>query len=329
MANLSEGVTYEEIDETLIKEFNANQKGNPGGFVRLQPFNQCFSRSFLTEQKRCMDFPARDDDVWISSFPKCGTTWTQEMVWNIMNDSDFATAKSVNLDERVPFFEMYPLTDETFRPSAPDTVKQVAKMKSPRIVKTHFSYEMLPTQVREKKCKLVYVTRNPRDTVVSFFNHWKVLEGYTGSFELFVDTFLNDVCGYYTPFLEHVLSYYEKKDNDNVCFITYEEMKANLAKVITKVANFLGKTVPEGKKMAALVEHLSFDKMKNNNAVNKSDMVEICNQHYQQEMEGNAFMRKGQTGNWRKHFTPELEKRFDEWEKEGLKDSELTFTYDI
>ena len=46
MAQLSEGVTYEEIDERIIKEFWENQKGYPHGFVRLQPFNQVVSRSF-------------------------------------------------------------------------------------------------------------------------------------------------------------------------------------------------------------------------------------------------------------------------------------------
>ena len=34
-----------------------------------------------------------------------GTTWTQEMVWCIMNDLDFDVAKEKSLDERIPFFE--------------------------------------------------------------------------------------------------------------------------------------------------------------------------------------------------------------------------------
>ena len=42
-----------------------------------------------------------------------------------------------------------------------------------------------------------------------------------------------------------------------------------------------------------------------------------------------GFMHKGETGNWRKHFTPELEKRFEEWEKKGLAGSDLKFTYDL
>ena len=50
--------------------------------------------------------------------------------------------------------------------------------------------------------QIIYVTRNPRDTVITYCNHFKVLEGYTGSFETFADAFLKDECGYYTPFMQ-------------------------------------------------------------------------------------------------------------------------------
>ena len=48
------------------------------------------------------------------------------------------------------------------------------------------------------------MTRNPRDACVSYYNHWRVLEGYKGTFEDFAEAFVNDVCGYYAPFLPHV-----------------------------------------------------------------------------------------------------------------------------
>ena len=60
----------------------------------------------------------------------------------------------------------------------------------------------------------------------------------------------------------------------NVCFITYEEMKKDLAAVIGKVSLFLGCKVSE-KNIPYLVDHLSFDKMKDNKSVNKEEFVEV------------------------------------------------------
>ena len=133
-----------------------------------------------------------EDDIWISSFPKCGTTWTQEMVWNIVHDLDFQTAKSSKLDRRIPFLELSAITEashfdnftEEERAENENVVNSVEFCQNlttrPRILKTHLDFEMLPKQLREKKPKVIYVTRNPRDAVVSYYNHWRVLDGFTG-----------------------------------------------------------------------------------------------------------------------------------------------------
>ena len=92
--------------------------------------------------------------------------------------------------------------------------------------------------------QIIYVTRNPRDTVITYCNHFKVLEGYTGSFETFADAFLRDECGYYTPFMQNVKGFWEaRKQRPNIMFLTYEEMKRDLPSVIRRVSAYLGKPV--------------------------------------------------------------------------------------
>ena len=112
------------------------------------------------------------------------------MVWNIVHDLNFTLAKEVPMEKRIPFLEFSALTndlkqgiDELGKESIGNSISFATNLSKSeqRLIKTHLSYEMLPDQVREKRPKLIYVTRNPRDTVVSFYNHWKVLAGFTGS----------------------------------------------------------------------------------------------------------------------------------------------------
>ena len=51
------------------------------------------------------------------------------------------------------------------------------------------------------------MTRNPRDTCVSFYNFIKAVEGYQGTLSDFTEAFLSDITCYYSPFLHHVLKF--------------------------------------------------------------------------------------------------------------------------
>jgi hypothetical protein len=82
--------------------------------------------------------------------------------------------------------------------------------------------------------QMVYVTRNPRDTCISYMSHWKLMYGYKGSTEAIVDVFLNDETGVYTPYFQQVLGYWNRRDLPNIQFITYEEMKRDLPNIIRK-----------------------------------------------------------------------------------------------
>ncbi|KAJ7351134.1 hypothetical protein OS493_036336 [Desmophyllum pertusum] len=48
-------------------------------------------------------FQTRSDDVFVIGFPKSGTTWMQEIVWQIFN---YGVVKSEKTLKRVPFLEL-------------------------------------------------------------------------------------------------------------------------------------------------------------------------------------------------------------------------------
>ena len=136
------------------------------------------------------------------------------MVWNIVNSLDFKTAKTTSLEERVPFLELTALTESRHMENVMEkvagtgllnSIEQVNNLASPRVIKTHLSIDMLPTDVLAQNVKLIYVCRNPRDAVVSFHNHWRVMDGFKGTFDVFFDAFVGDVCGYYSPFINWIL----------------------------------------------------------------------------------------------------------------------------
>ena len=111
---------------------------------------------------------------------------------------------------------------------------------------------------------------------MSLYNHFRKLEGFDGTLDCFVEAFLADECDY-SPFIGLALGYWHARNEPNVLVISYEDMKRDLASVVRKTADFLGKKVPE-KKMPALLEHLSFESMKRNPMVNKQNYTEVSAQ---------------------------------------------------
>ncbi|XP_053373512.1 sulfotransferase 4A1-like [Mercenaria mercenaria] len=161
----------------------------------------------------------KDDDIWVCSYPRSGTTLTQEMVY-LVQTLDFKTANSVQLDQRFPIID---LKDDRY--PYYKGIKGIEQMESPRMIKTHFHHFLLPEQLQKGKGRIIYIARNPKDVVTSFFRlmQWgnELVEG-DKTFDLFVDGFIKGtelLC----PWTRHVLGYWEKRNDSNVLFLKYEE----------------------------------------------------------------------------------------------------------
>lgn len=63
------------------------------------------TENFIPMYDRIKNMEVYEDDVWLVTYPKCGTTWAQEMMWLICNNLDYETAKKEDLLERFPYLE--------------------------------------------------------------------------------------------------------------------------------------------------------------------------------------------------------------------------------
>ena len=315
-----------EKDVARLKDVYTPVSERGQSYFRTIPGDVIVPAAFEKFRDRFKNWQVRPDDVYVLTFAKNGTTWTQELVWLIQNDCNFEEAKTVHLDKRFPFMDLPVILDfikhELPPPMQDDVLKKMEDMPSPRFLKSHFRFCLLPDDLMEKS-KAVICLRNPKDTVVSYYHHEKLMRahGYTGDFSTYFDLFMDNLV-LYSPYFEYVKEAWQLRNHPNVCLLFFEDMKKDLASSVRKVANFLGKQVPT-EKVESLVDHLSFKKMKNNSAVNREEGKAL------KFFTGDGnFMRKGEVGDWKNYFTDEMNKRMDEAIEKHLKPMGLEFQYE-
>jgi hypothetical protein len=114
---------------------------------------------------KCMkdEVKPRPDDIWVVSYPKSGTTWTQQIVRLVINGGK---EDGKLLTDAVPWVE-------AFNKKIPGyEALKLDEMTSPRAFKSHFPYDQMPCGPPNATAgKYIYVMRNPKDELVSLHIH--------------------------------------------------------------------------------------------------------------------------------------------------------------
>jgi len=180
--------------------------------------------NFFTPEgiEKALSFSPSPDDVFIATYPKCGTTWTQQIFHGLR------TRGAMDFEEiscAVPWLEA--THDMGMDPYHP----QVAL---PRGFKTHFTWNLVP-----KGARYIYVIRNPEDVLLSYYRFlsgWFFIPGSidmeTFTFDYYLEGTRNE------NYWAHLRSWWQQRDADNVLIIAFENMKADLASHVASIARF-------------------------------------------------------------------------------------------
>ena len=257
------------------------------------------------------------DDVWVATYPRSGTTWTQQIVRSIRSQC----YKNLQIDElritlAIPFLEA---ANSDFIPYKID----LATMDRPRAFKSHMPYDRMPCGLpKDTPCKYIYVARNPKDMAVSYFYHYfstKAAENMT--FDKFFSALFSGQV-YYGDYFEHVLSWWEHKDDDNVLFLKYEDLKNDTKAAIVKIADFIEVKLTE-EAIESVLEMSSFSSMRQNPTTNY-EWIPPKMSHPSKT----PFIRKGVVGGWKDHFTSEQSSMIDALYCEKITTVGLEFDFD-
>lgn len=239
-----------------------------------------------------LSFELRSDDVVISSFAKCGTTWLQQIVHGLRSGGD------MNFDDIsrvVPWIEF-----------AHDSgiVLDTPQPGHPRAFKSHLEWDHVP-----KGGRYIVSLRDPRDAALSsyrFFEGW-LFEPGSIDLETFVRERFIGKRGYYT----HLMSWWPRRDDDNVLLLGYEHMKTDLGGVVARVADFIGLD-GDPELLATATEQATLAAM----TANKSKYDEVIVRELSERRGGlppggqTGKVATGQTGGHRDLFSSELSAAF-------------------
>ncbi len=235
--------------------------------------------------RRVKVFP---DDVFIVSYPKSGNTWVRFLIANLL-DQKSGSVDFSNIEQKVP---------DIYKNSNLDLLKHV----SPRFLKSH---EYLDPRYR----KVIYIVRDPRDVVVSYFHYLIKVRRITEDRPLdqFIDNFIKGDISPFGSWYENVASWiYTRNRDENFLMMRYEDILLDTYQELQKIADFLQMSVDEDCLNRAIVMS-SRDNMQ---------QLEKNQSHLWVGTRGTRievpFVRSGKSGGWKIELPTSCANRIEE-----------------
>ncbi len=271
-------------------------------------------RVWTLDSRRWAHYRPRPGDVVIATYPKCGTTWMQRIVDLLV----FQTP------EARPVTKISPWVDRRFPEPVEALMARIEAQTHRRFLKAHVPADGLTLF---DEVRYIHVARDGRDACMSYHNHGFGLtpEMLAGLDEagLGDETIARpypripvDPAAYFhrwitegaaageedgTPFMSFFTmerTWWAVRDRPNVLLVHYDDLKADLAGEMRRVADFLDISLPSDL-WPTLVDAARFDAMRRDGTVLLDRLAEIF------EGGSKRFFHQGTNERWRGVFHEE------------------------
>ncbi|KAF8383064.1 hypothetical protein PRIPAC_72206 [Pristionchus pacificus] len=245
----------------------------------------------------------RPDDIYICTYPKCGTTWTQHIVHQLLGRTDYEKGNDSheNKMKPSPMCHVSPMIE--FMGAA-----SCGALQSPRVLKVATCRTI--TFPKAQAQKYIYVVRNPKDCLVRCYYHhhrnFTCFDFENGDFDVFFDFFMDNKVGCGEYFV-HLTSWLEavKKMEENIVFLKYEDLVVDHRSAIVNIAEFLGGEAADLVKKEERLKNIL-------EATTLSSMRKDQQRWFPLDHHRGNFVRKGGSRGWKKYFSQEQSDRMDD-----------------
>jgi len=185
-------------------------------------------------------FQPRPTDVFVATYPKCGTTWATQICHQIR------TGGHMDFGE---IAEVCPWDILAFDCGQDLDADHVA---NPRVFKSHEGANDIA-----KAAKYVHVCRDPQDALVSFWRFlpaWAAIPPGKISVEEFTEAVFGGV-SHSGGIWDFYAGWWERRGDPNVLWVCYEDLLSDLEGQIRRIAKFMG--VPMTEELLSVVQEKS------------------------------------------------------------------------
>ncbi|KAI5935978.1 sulfotransferase 2B1 [Manis javanica] len=308
MDRLTESRAQWDKDEENISEISENVSGEYFRYKGIPFPVGIYSPESISIAENA---DVEDDDIFIITYPKSGTNWMIEILSLILRDGDPSWTRSVPIWRRAPWCETIL------------SAFSLSDLSSPRLMSSHLPIQLFTKAFFNSKAKVIYMSRNPRDVVVSLYHYSKIAGQLKdpGTPDQFLQNFLQGEVQFGSWF-DHIKGWIRMQGKENFLFITYEELQQDLHGSVQRICQFLGRPL-DSEALSSVVVHSAFNAMKANAMSNFTLLPPSL-----LDQRRGAFLRKGVCGDWKNHFTVAQSEAFDRVYREQMRGLP-TFPWDV